>query len=663
MLGLILAAALCFCLPRMDLMLQNLPKGDHVSGSQSKIGEFSELFSARDGEYWLTAGNYLQNHLLQENQASASDLVLVVFWDRSDAATFYLADAITSFSSSRTEASGGPSSPEILAVELPEDSREQGSGGPVRVQIPSEAWGVSTPVFFDASYRIWKSLGSPPWPGVALVDRSSQKVIAKWSAKAFINETQTTKGHKKIPKILENVTVKKNGQKLSDNVDLTQTLLGQTSYVMDAVFANGSYFLVDAIGNKVLQVSTTGNLIASFGDGNPGFTDGPAGTAQFRFPHRLQFCDSKNVLIVADWGNRAIRRISLETGAVTTLLHSDQPDAPLPSEPVMIGNHLLVTSAFDNKISVLECAPETEMLQKSVMLPRDWLKTSILKSDNHEIAYLSDPASDKLRLLNLTSLIQTQIEAKSLRNTEQLTYRTAARKTTALGDHALSIELNKATNQTLLMVRSIGSDNSEVYQPTPSDLPSVTGISVTSSTEEHGLAWDALAQRICTIELPRKQEDQKASRLSLNHCIDYSKISASAGSSAQADSTSSEEERGRADTSGVPASSSPQFVMKAGTLSDVTLAFELAKDEFFSARDLHLMRTPDNEIYSWNPRAVPHFSYRAPEQAGLASFEFSPVVCKSYAPNRCRRIHRQINVEIRTSYTDAQASLNQRLQL
>jgi hypothetical protein len=196
-------------------------------------------------------------------------------------------------------------------------------------------------------------------------------------------------------------------------------------------------------------------------------------------------------------------------------------------------------------------------------------------------------------------------------------------------------------------MRAIGSETTEVYHPRTAELTAITGI---SSSGQSGLAWDALSQRICTLELQNSskqpQEQGRGPGLSFTNCFKY-----------QTGPAALEETLAEA------SDTEPLMIMKAGTTSEVTLSFTLANDEFFSKNDLHLIRTPDNQIYSWSPSATPNFSYRAPEKAGPARFEFSPVICKHSAPDRCRRIHRQIIVEIRTSYTDAHASMNQRLQL
>jgi hypothetical protein len=631
----------------------NDTESDNTDGQDStKSPDLKELFSPRDDEYWLAGEEYSKTIL---SESSTSDLLLVAFWDRSDPATFYLADALKSRS---TQYAGTDGDPEILAVELPEDSALSTTSATLTtttkhsraVRIPSNAWGVSAPIFFDSSFRVWKALGSPHWPGVTLIDRKTRKVVRSWSARTFINETNSAlMGPRKTAN--RNQLQEKSGpgadsvqnKPLSQNVELTHTLFGKDSFVMDALMVNGQYFLVDAVANRVLQVSGTGEVIASFGNGNPGFVDGPADSAQFRFPHRIQYCASKNLLIVADWGNRAIRGISLETGAVTTLIRNDQPEDMLPTELMMIGNRLLVSGAFDNKLAVLEFTAEQELTKKTVSLPRNWLKTSILKSSSDEVAYLNDSASDKLRLLNLANLIHTQIEAGSLRSAEHQSLRTSARRTTVLRDHAISLSASNNFDQVNLAMRAVGSDTTEVYQPRPAELATITGI---SASNQQGLAWDAVSQRICTVALqnqPLKGEGKREGLgLSLINCFQYQ-----AGPVALAEATDSE----------------PRMIMKAGTTSEVTLSFALAKDEFFSRKDLHLIRTPDNQIYSWSPSAAPNFYYRAPEKAGPASFEFSPVICKNSAPDMCRRIHRKIIVEIRTSYTDAHASLVQRLQL
>jgi len=615
----------------------------------SKSPDIKELFSPRDDEYWIAGGEYWK---AIQNESAMTDLYLVAFWDRSDPATFYLADALKSHSHVFPENWKLGADPEVVAVELPENSAATTTPpkSSQAVHIPSGAWGVSIPVFFDSSFRVWKALGSPHWPGVTLVDRKTRKVVRSWSARTFIDETRSVltgpskaASRSQLKDKSSLAAGPRQNTPLSQNVELTHTLFGKDSFVMDAVIVKNQYFLVDAVANRVLQVSRTGDLIAVFGNGSPGFADGPADSAQFRFPHRIQYIASRNALIVADWGNRAIREISLESGIVSTLLRSEKPEEMLPTELTMIGNRLLVTSAFDNRLTVIEFNAEQELTQKIVPLPRNWLKTSVLKSLSDDVAYLNDAASDKLRLLNLVNLRDTQIEAGSLRPPEHQSLRTSARKFAVLRDLALSLSDTDTIDQVSMAMRAIGSEATKSHRPRPAELATISGI---SSSGQQGVAWDALARRICTMAFQNPSQLEQEPGLEFTNCFRYE-----SGPTGPAEALTETED------------TKPKMIMKAGTASEVSLSFTLANDEFFSQKDLHLIRTPHNQIYAWSPSALPNFSYKAPEKAGPAYFEFSPVICKILAPERCRRIHRQVIVEIRTSYTDAHASMNQRLQL
>ena len=73
----------------------------------------------------------------------------------------------------------------------------------------------------------------------------------------------------------------------------------------------------DTLHHQVLVLDARGASVRTFGSGHPGFRDGPAAEAQLSLPQGLVFGDG--VLLVADTGNHAVRRMDLKTGRVETL--------------------------------------------------------------------------------------------------------------------------------------------------------------------------------------------------------------------------------------------------------------------------------------------------------------------------------------------------------
>jgi sugar lactone lactonase YvrE len=97
--------------------------------------------------------------------------------------------------------------------------------------------------------------------------------------------------------------------------------------------AAGNAYLVLREGNAVFRLDTrAGRLRRIAGTGDTGFTGdgGPGGVATFNGPKGIAFSSSDNSLYIVDTENHAIRRLSLDTGVLDTVLgtgeRGDGPD-------------------------------------------------------------------------------------------------------------------------------------------------------------------------------------------------------------------------------------------------------------------------------------------------------------------------------------------------
>jgi len=75
--------------------------------------------------------------------------------------------------------------------------------------------------------------------------------------------------------------------------------------------------LADTAHHQIALLDDEGTEMARYGNGRPGFADGPVGRAQFRAPQGLAAADG--MILVADTGNHAIREIDTQTERVRTL--------------------------------------------------------------------------------------------------------------------------------------------------------------------------------------------------------------------------------------------------------------------------------------------------------------------------------------------------------
>jgi len=76
-----------------------------------------------------------------------------------------------------------------------------------------------------------------------------------------------------------------------------------------ATDAAGNTFVADTFGNRILAIAPDGQTSVLAGTGESGDGDGDAATASFSLPSALVF-DGQGALLVADMGNRKIRKIT-----------------------------------------------------------------------------------------------------------------------------------------------------------------------------------------------------------------------------------------------------------------------------------------------------------------------------------------------------------------
>jgi hypothetical protein len=76
-----------------------------------------------------------------------------------------------------------------------------------------------------------------------------------------------------------------------------------------ATDAAGNTFVADNFGNRILEITPDGHSTVLAGTGQAGDRDGDAATATFSMPSGLVF-DAQGALLVADMGNRKIRKIT-----------------------------------------------------------------------------------------------------------------------------------------------------------------------------------------------------------------------------------------------------------------------------------------------------------------------------------------------------------------
>ena len=94
-----------------------------------------------------------------------------------------------------------------------------------------------------------------------------------------------------------------------------------------ALDRTGNLYIADSSNDRVRRVDkATGVITTVIGSGERGFAGdaGPARLAQFHFPHGIALDETGN-LYIADTGNHRIRKWDVQTGTVTTVAGTGQP--------------------------------------------------------------------------------------------------------------------------------------------------------------------------------------------------------------------------------------------------------------------------------------------------------------------------------------------------
>lgn len=181
-------------------------------------------------------------------------------------------------------------------------------------------YGIEHPVINDVDFTTWNLWGAQAWPTVVLIDPAG-KVVGGHAGEGIYPIFQPV-----VASLIEEFG--KQGTIDTSPLELQLEAEGRPDTVLSfpgGVLVddeNSRLFVADTNHHRIVVADLeSGQALAVYGSGSPGYEDGLAGS--FRSPHGMVLTDDGE-LLVADTGNHALRAIDLRSGLVSTVAGTGQ---------------------------------------------------------------------------------------------------------------------------------------------------------------------------------------------------------------------------------------------------------------------------------------------------------------------------------------------------
>jgi thiol-disulfide isomerase/thioredoxin len=230
-----------------------------------------------------------------------------------------------------------------------------------------QRYGLEHAVINDKDFEVWNLWGAQAWPTTALIDPAG-RVVGIRAGEGVYDAVQP---------VIAGLVAEFDAAGSLDRTPISLSLEADTapnrplSYPGKVLAVDDLLWIADTGHNRILEVDvTTGDVLAAYGSGIPGSSDGTGTEATFNAPQGLALAES--VLYVADTNNHLIRAIDLGNGRVTTVAGTGEQGWPPASGPantvalstpwdVLFSNGLLyIANAGTHQIWTLDI--ETEIL-------------------------------------------------------------------------------------------------------------------------------------------------------------------------------------------------------------------------------------------------------------------------------------------------------------
>uniref|UniRef100_A0A1A9Z455 Thioredoxin domain-containing protein n=1 Tax=Glossina pallidipes TaxID=7398 RepID=A0A1A9Z455_GLOPL len=200
----------------------------------------------------------------------------------------------------------------VVGVHSPKFENEKVASN---ILAAAQRYGIKHPIVNDERMSLWRCIGVKCWPTLLLLGPSGAPLLMLMGEghglflEHFVGEALRFFG--------------KRGELKNFLLPLKPLDLQPASKLCFpskiALSDEGIFAIADAGNHRVLVVNTSGTVLHKIGSGVAGLIDGDFFTSCFNSPQGVVFLEN-DVLIVADTENHALRKASLSTGLVETLV-------------------------------------------------------------------------------------------------------------------------------------------------------------------------------------------------------------------------------------------------------------------------------------------------------------------------------------------------------
>lgn len=180
------------------------------------------------------------------------------------------------------------------------------------VQKAINRYYIRHPVVSDPGFKMWQQYNIKAWPSLIYID-----------PEGYIRGVLRGEGRRKqldemITKSLEQAQAKGVYSAMPYRASPKPEKASELKFPGNVLASNERLFISDSGNNRILEAMPNGRIMHIYGGGTAGLVDGNTSEACFNNPQGMTLMEG-GILLVADTGNHAIRKINLSTRDVETV--------------------------------------------------------------------------------------------------------------------------------------------------------------------------------------------------------------------------------------------------------------------------------------------------------------------------------------------------------